>query len=159
MCLLALQVVYPPKFCGARLRRASVTNYKIMRLLGIDYGMKRVGIALSDETGKFALPHAVWENDDDLISKINTLCGEKNISVIIIGESRNLDGSENEILKEIKLFKITLERNVSIPVYFEPEFYTSAQAARLQGKNIMHDASAAALILKSYLDRHTTKKN
>ncbi len=125
-----------------------------MRLIGIDYGRKRVGIAISDNEAKFALPHAVWQNSPNLVEDIKALCIEKAADAVVLGESRNLDGSENEVLRDIMLLKSALEAKLSIPIYLEPEFYTSAQAARIQGKNEMHDASAAALILKSYLDRH-----
>jgi len=130
-----------------------------MRLIGIDYGTKRVGVAISDEEATFALPHAVWLNDRELVNNIKALCIEKRAKALVIGESRNLDGSENAILKEIMLLKRALETELSIPVYLEPEFYTSAEAERLQGKNSMHDASAAALILKSYLERHKSDGN
>jgi putative Holliday junction resolvase len=125
-----------------------------MRLIGIDYGRKRVGIAVSDEEGKFALPFAVWENGSDLVEKIRALASEKGASAIVLGESRDLDGRENEILKDIGFLKTALEAVLTIPIYLEPEFYTSAEAKRLQGETKMHDASAAALILKSYLARH-----
>ena len=128
-----------------------------MRFVGIDYGKKRVGVALSDTEGKFALPHAVWENGPDLMERIKALCIEKQADGVVLGESRDLDGSANEILKEIMWLKETLSAEISIPVYLEPEFYTSVEAGRIQGKNKMHDASAAALILKSYLERHSNK--
>ena len=77
----------------------------------------------------------------------------------MIGESRDLDGRGNEVLKDIMFLKGALEQELSIQVYLEPEFYTSAEAERIQGKTEMHDASAAALILKSYLERHPTHDN
>ena len=126
-----------------------------MRYIGIDYGRKRVGIAVSDAEGKFALPHAVWPNDDHLIENIKKLCLERATDGVVIGESRDLDGSENEVLKDIRFLVEELQTELSIPIYLEPEFYTSTEAGRIQGKNKMHDASAAALILKSYLERHT----
>jgi putative holliday junction resolvase len=130
-----------------------------MRLIGIDYGAKRVGIAVSDEQGKFALPHQVWPNSPELVKKIKELCIEKKAEALVIGESRDLDGRPNEILKEITLLKSTLETVLSVPVYLEPEYFTSAEAERVQGKNDMHDASAAALILKRYLEHHTSNGN
>ena len=57
---------------------------------------------------------------------------------------------------EIRLFIKNLE-TLGIPIYTHPEFMTSLEAERLQGKNDMHDASAAALILKSYLDVKNNK--
>ena len=58
----------------------------------------------------------------------------------------------NEIMKKISPFVKDLEEKLGLPVHMHPEFLTSMEAERLQGKNDMHDASAAALILKSYLD-------
>ncbi|OHA17988.1 MAG: hypothetical protein A2664_01415 [Candidatus Taylorbacteria bacterium RIFCSPHIGHO2_01_FULL_46_22b] len=127
-----------------------------MRLVGVDYGLKRVGIAISDGQGDFALPYAVWPADDKLLSKIKALCVEKEATAIVIGESRDLDGRPNDIMRDILLFKSALEREMSsTPVYLEPEFFTTVEAERIQGRHNMTDASAAALILKSYLARHS----
>jgi putative holliday junction resolvase len=126
-----------------------------MRLVGIDYGTKRVGMAISDDEGNFALPSGIISNDSSLLGNIKQFCLDKGASAIVIGESRDLSGKENSIMGDIKLLKEAIERDLRIPVYFEPEFYTSAEAERVQGKNKMHDASAAALILKSYIERHS----
>lgn len=122
-----------------------------MRLMAIDYGAKRVGIASTDETGGFALPRAVWPNDRTLLDKILKLKEEEEIEKIIIGESRNLDGSANPIQKTIERFKVKLEK-LGVEVVFHPEVFTTLEARRLQGQTEMTDASAAALILKSFLD-------
>ena len=123
-----------------------------MRYLGIDYGAKRVGIALSDERGDFVYPLKVLENTKDLIHDILSICEENKVDEVVVGESRNFNQKENEIMKEIMPFVDELKKELNIPVSMHPEFMTSQEAERLQGKNEMHDASAAALILKSYLD-------
>ncbi len=123
------------------------------RLMGIDFGSKRVGVALSDEGGKFAIPKAVLPNDRYLFSEIKKLCDGHSITEIVMGESVDFKGNENPIMTEIKRFKAELERDLGLPVHFEPEFLTSHQAAKLQGSGPLLDASAAALILQSYLDR------
>lgn len=122
-----------------------------MRLLAIDYGEKRVGIASTDETGRFALPHAVWPNDNTLIDKILKLKIEESIEKVIIGESKNFDGKANPIQKKIEELKVELEKH-GIEVIFHPEIFTTVEARRLQGQTEMIDASAAALILKNFLD-------
>lgn len=127
-----------------------------MRYLGIDYGAKNVGIAMSDERGDFAYPLKVLENTANLIYDISYISKENNIGEIVVGESKNFAQAENDIMKEIAPFVKKLEDATGMPVRMHPEFLTSMEAERLQGKNDMHDASAAALILKSYLD---TKKN
>lgn len=122
-----------------------------MRYLGIDYGTKRVGVALSDEVGEFALPFSVLPNDKKLLVTMVRICQEKNIGTIVLGESKNFAGEDNPLQEKINRFKKVLEQNTKLPVYFEPEFFTSTEAARLQGKNNKLDASSAALILKSFL--------
>jgi putative Holliday junction resolvase len=124
-----------------------------MRYMGVDYGAKRVGIALSDETNAFSLPHSVIHNSKSLVQDIDKIIHENGVTHIILGESKNFKGEENKIMKDIKVFKEEIENKLNIPVIFEPEFLTSHEAEHIQGKNDMHDASAAALILKSYLDR------
>jgi putative Holliday junction resolvase len=124
-----------------------------MRYMGIDYGSKRVGIAVSDETGNFALPLVVLKNSPELLDELNEIICDKNIEVIILGESKNYKGEDNKIMAEIREFKEKVENNLEKKVIYEPEFMTSQEAQHIQGKGEMHDASAAALILKSYLDR------
>jgi putative holliday junction resolvase len=125
-----------------------------MKLLGIDYGSKNVGIAISDERMKFAFPLVVLQNSEILIYDIGRICKENKVVGIVVGESKDFGQKDNEIMKEIKPFSERLQTELQIPVYMHPEFMTSQEAERLQGKNSMHDASAAALILKSYLDTH-----
>ena len=122
-----------------------------MRLMAIDYGKKRVGIASTDETGDFALPRAVWPNDETLVDKILKLKVEEQIEKIIIGESRNLDGSPNPIQKEIDNLKSEIAKR-GVEIVSHPEVFTTLEARRLQGQTEMTDASAAALILKSFID-------
>lgn len=124
-----------------------------MKYLGIDFGKKRVGIAMSDENGRFAIPESVIPNSKNLQSEICRICAEQKIGEIIIGESKDYKGNDNKIMKDILEFKKNLEWATGVKVSFEPEYMTSIQAERLQGKNEMHDASSAALILQSYLDK------
>ncbi|MEK7147999.1 MAG: RuvX/YqgF family protein [Patescibacteria group bacterium] len=124
---------------------------KSAKLMAIDYGGKRVGIASTDESGKFALPRLVLPNDETLLEKILDFKEKESIEKIIIGESRNLDGSPNLILKDIETFKKALEEK-GIEVIFHPEIFTTMEARQIQGNTDMTDASAAALILKNYID-------
>ncbi len=128
-----------------------------MKYLGIDFGSKRVGLAVSDEAGDFVYPLIVVEKTDDLVLKISEICKEKNIGEIVIGESKNFEMQENEIMKEVTPFVEKLKSELNLPVHLHPEFLSSMEAERLQGKNDMLDASAAAIILKSYLDTNHGK--
>ncbi len=122
------------------------------RILGIDYGSKRVGLAISDENRQFAMPLVVVKNGDNLIAEIIDLAKSNGATEIVLGESRNFKGEPNKIYKDSDVLKKELESK-GLKVYFELEFMTSQQAERFQGKNSMTDASAAALILQSYLDK------
>lgn len=124
-----------------------------MILMGIDYGAKRVGIASTDSAGEFALPRAVVQNDGNLLHEVLRLVEELKVGKIIIGESRNLKGEPNPIFDQADMFAQAL-RKKGKTVEFHPEVYSSMEADQLQGKTPMRDASAAAIILKSYIDFH-----
>lgn len=124
-----------------------------MRFLGIDYGTKRVGIALSDESGKLAFPHSVIINDQNLVASVAEIVTKEKVVEIIVGESHALDGTPNPIMTDIGMFKESLEGLAGIPVHYEPEFFSTVQAEKIQGHHDKIDASAAAIILQSHLDR------
>ena len=126
-----------------------------MRVLGIDYGSRRVGIALSDEAGMLAFPREVVAQKDALAHILFLLEGGE-IGTIVLGESKNFQGTNNPIQEQIRAFKALLETKTTIPIMFEPEFMTSAAAARYVEEGSASDASAAALILQSFLDRQKT---
>ncbi len=129
--------------------------------MGIDYGSKRIGISLSDDEGKLAFPRDIFLNDKKLLEKISQLCNKENVSGVVMGESFDSKGKPNPIMDKVVPFKEKLEKELSVPVYFEPEFMTSHHAAigEKKGefkKNII-DASAAALILQRFLDKRNNK--
>jgi len=129
-----------------------------MKYLGIDYGEKRVGIAISDNEMKVAFPKVVFENDQDLIKKISDLCKENEVNSIVIGESKNYKGEDNKINPKIILFKRELGNIIKLPIFLEPEFMTSAQVENTFGKNEMLDASAASIILQTFMDKQKNKE-
>lgn len=124
-----------------------------MKYLGIDFGNKRVGLAVSDENGQMAFPYSVILNNEKLLAEIQNIVEKEKIEQVVIGESKNFAGRPNKIMTEIINFKAKLAEQTKLLIYFEPEFMTSSQAELIQGKNKMHDASAATIILQSYLDR------
>jgi len=129
-----------------------------MKYLGIDYGLKRIGLAISDDSGVFAFPLKVIKNSKNLIVEIRKLCSENEIGGIVVGESKNFKQEENEIMKDIKIFIKDLKEVLHLPISLHPEYLTSAEAERIQGKNDMLDASAAAIILRDYLDTRQNNK-
>src|SRR3989338_11426339 len=100
------------------------------RLLGIDFGLKRVGIALSDEDQKIAFPKIVYPNDKKLVNQIAKFCAENSMIAIILGESKNFKGEDNLIMKDILKFKAEIENATSLLVYMEPKFMTSSEATK-----------------------------
>lgn len=128
-----------------------------MKYLGIDFGAKRIGIALSDEEGRLAFPHSVISNTRDLVEEVSEVIEREKINEIVLGESKDYKGQPNKIMADIEKFKKELEERIGLKINFEPEFMTSSQAKLIQGENKMHDASAAALILQSYLDKINNK--
>lgn len=134
---------------------------EIMRLLGIDFGRKRVGIALSNEEQKIAFPKTVFPNDKKLVGLITDYCKENKVGGIVLGESKNFKGEDNPVMKDILKLKKKIEEATSLLVFLKPEFMTSSEAERMRaegdGKEML-DASAAAIILQSYLDKQFNEK-
>ena len=132
-----------------------------MRYLGIDFGSKRIGLALSDEEAMMAYPHSVIRNTKTAMDEIIAICNKEGVEEVVMGESKNLDGTPNPIMEAIDDFVALWTMREGMVIYFEPEFYSSHQAVKMRGKDAKHDkidASAAAIILQSYIDRQKNKK-
>ncbi len=127
-----------------------------MIALGVDYGTKRVGIAISDEGGQFAFPYKVIDSakssPEATAGAIADICKEKCIVDVVMGESKNLKGEDNTVMQYIKVCADELTR-LGLNVSFEPEWFSTQTAERFQGKKDDIDSSAAAVILQSFLDR------
>lgn len=133
-----------------------------MRYLGVDYGTKKVGLALSDESGRMGFPHAIVPNTPHLSRDLAALIFQERVGAVVIGESRTLLGGENPVAEGAHRLGGALRALARVPVAYESEAYTSAQARRAPEKapktrspvrRAHVDASAAALILTSYLSR------
>jgi putative Holliday junction resolvase len=140
-----------------------------MRFLGIDFGTKRIGIALSDEGGTLAFPKEIVTNDQNALSKIAEIIKAEDVTEIVVGESVDLAGKPNPVAKLAEEFVATLSK-LNLPIHKQQEFLTSVEARKAgETKVNLHkseahskikelrsekvDASAAALILQRYLDR------
>ncbi len=123
-----------------------------MKHLGIDYGSKRVGIAMSDEAKQIAFPRDVFDNNDALLSKIVDLIKEEMVSGVVIGDTRGSSGIANEITPDMEQFAEKLKERGGVPVSFVPEIWSSIEADRFTKKPTHFDAAAAAVILQRYLD-------
>jgi putative Holliday junction resolvase len=140
------------------------------RFLGIDFGTKRIGIAISDENSTLAFPKEIVPNDAKTFKKIGEIIKSENVSEIVIGESVDFSGRLNMLSARIDLFVKELEVEFHLPIHRQKEFLTSVEARRSKdGKHTLSpsqahsklkstksgrvDASAAALILQRYLDK------
>jgi putative holliday junction resolvase len=149
-----------------------------MRFLGIDYGTKRIGVALSDENGVLAFPKEIVLNDINTFKKIGEIIKKENIQEIVVGESVDFSGKLNVLSARIEIFIKELQEKFNLPIHKQKEFMTSVEARRHQDfggqarksvsgsqhsrlkqiKSGRIDASAAALILQRYLDRRSRQK-
>jgi putative Holliday junction resolvase len=141
-----------------RVHPATLCYNRPMRFLGIDYGHKRLGLAVSDPSAALAFPYEVVQVNDTTPQRIADICKKELINGIVVGESKNFKGEDNMVMKEARLFAELIKSLTGLPVSFEPEIMSTIQAERLQGRADKQkhtiDASAAAVILQSFLDRH-----
>lgn len=124
-----------------------------MRFLGIDYGSKRVGVALSDEAGRMAFPHKVIPNTPSLLKELEAIITEKKVAEIVIGHSLDKNSQPNKIQTAIEELMTDLTLATGLPIHLEPEQFSTQAALQIQGRNDMTDAAAATLILNSFIIR------
>jgi putative Holliday junction resolvase len=125
-----------------------------LKHLGIDFGSKRIGLAISDDTASVAFPYKTVLNTPKAFDEIIEIINFEHIAKVIIGESKDKDMKENPIMELVHAFKKQLDEK-NIDTEFHNEFFSSAQVLSTMGQqNKAIDASAAAIILQSYLDLH-----
>ncbi len=136
-----------------------------MTVLGIDFGRRRIGIAVSDPDGRLALPHGTFERSRGKrppFGRISELARSLGAETIVVGLPLALDGAETEWCAEVRRFGTALERKLRLPVAYQDERMTSVRAERaVRGSGLPRskreekgrvDESAAALILQTWLD-------
>ncbi|MCD6177125.1 MAG: Holliday junction resolvase RuvX [Candidatus Cloacimonetes bacterium] len=132
----------------------------LFRLMGIDFGTVRIGIALSDPLQIISQPFKVIPNTENTISEICKIIKSEKVGKIILGLPLNLDGEDTKKTLEVRKFSEMLESNIDIPVIFWDERYTTVEAneyLKQMGYNIAKskkviDKVAASIILKSYME-------
>jgi putative holliday junction resolvase len=124
-----------------------------MKRMGIDFGSKKIGVALTDDSGVMAFPHEVVPNNANFISYVEKLVTERGVAEIVVGHSINNQGKDNPIHKQVTDFITDVTLQIGIPVHLEPEYYSTQQAIQVQGKGNKTDASAAAIILDSFITK------
>ena len=123
------------------------------RILGIDYGEKRIGVALTDENAEMALPYAVVNNTHRAFGDIRHICEENNVKKIVVGLPIDLHARETDMTRRARAFGQRLHEETGIPINFENEMLSTKEAIHIQGKIKKIDASAATLILDSYMKK------
>lgn len=124
----------------------------MQKYLGVDIGLERVGVAVSDDGGSVAFPLTVLKRKE-CTEELLKLIAERNIQTVVFGESLDLDGKENPIMQEVQEVARAVQEKAE--VMFEPEQF-STQAAKRLGEG--SDAAAAAIILQSHLDQKNRGK-
>jgi putative holliday junction resolvase len=133
-----------------------------VKILAVDLGSKRVGLAVSDEWGMLArpIPYAEAKADRKLAAEIQEIAGREQVGRILVGMPRNMDGSYGPAAERVRLFVGELEKVASIPVQLVDERLSTVEASRrLQEGGIDSrqqreriDSASAAVMLQSYLD-------
>ena len=132
------------------------------RIIGIDFGLSKVGIAISDPSGIISMPLETirYKNQKELIEVIKKIALEKNVKKLVIGYPLNMNFKENNMTEIIDKFKIVMENN-NFAIHLEDERLSSQYAKKIMiqqdiktGKNKeMVDVLSASIILQTYLDR------
>ena len=133
-----------------------------MRILALDHGTVRIGVALSDELKMIASPleFIPAEPFADVLTRLKGLIREKEVELIVIGMPRNMDGSYGPAAEKVREFATALKDALAIPLKMWDERLSSTQANRMMSEGGVKrdkrkekvDGMAAAIFLQSYLD-------
>ena len=136
---------------------------KLGRVLAIDYGRRRIGLAVSDELGITAAPLATLErkNRRDDIRRLRDTARKYTIALIIVGSPVHLNGHAGEMAEEASRFAARIQKELGLPVRLRDERLTSWEAeqtlkenAGRKRQNANVDSVAAAILLREYLDEN-----
>ena len=138
-----------------------------MRVLAIDYGLARTGVALSDPTGTIASPYRVIpsRNYEKLLEEVGAVIGQVQPQTVILGFPNRTDGAESEMCLRVRSFADDLTRRFGVTPTLRDEKYTTVIAAqklhdngvRAKEQRSSIDAAAAAVLLQDYLDEISKK--
>ena len=123
-----------------------------MKILGIDYGTKRVGLAISDESQTLARelsilsPKEFWE-------QIQQLVADEDVELVVLGLPLNMSGEPTQSTEAAQEFSVKLHKLIKVPVEFMDERLSSVMAEHMPGGRTNIDSLAAQIILQNYLDK------
>jgi len=133
------------------------------RTLGLDFGTRRIGVALSDVLGIMACPYVVIERKsvEEDMNALGKIINEQDVNLIVMGEPLNMDGSSGVLTDNVKAFANKLNEKFNVEIKYIDERLTTLQANRIlieeadysrEKRKGVRDKVAAALILQGYLD-------
>lgn len=133
-----------------------------MRILAIDFGEARIGLAISDPSGRLAMPLTTLarRSDRDAIDQIERIVQQEEVQKLVLGEPRNLDGSIGESARRVQSFRRKLLAQIPLSCDLLDETLTSVEATQrlrdagvdLKRRPERIDAVAAQILLEQYLD-------
>ena len=133
-----------------------------MRIIAIDYGLARTGIAVSDPTGLIATPlqNVPSKNFQKLLDGVEAVIKQYSPGLIIIGMPKRTDGLGSPMMEKVRSFAAALQERIDTPVEFVNEMYTTVIASRMLHANEKNtkqqrqliDSAAAAVLLQGYID-------
>ena len=130
--------------------------------MGIDFGLKRIGLALTDPLLTFSYPYKTISNDNSLWDNLKSVVEENNVNKIILGFPKKSSRPDKDITKNVLEFKDKLNIKFNMEVILWDESYTSEMAKQIVIKSVVKkskrrdkgliDQNSAAIILQEYLD-------
>ena len=140
-------------------------------LMGLDYGSKTVGVAVSDALMLTAQPLETITRDSEkklrrTLARLEVLSKERNVGLFVLGRPLNMDGTAGERVERCEAFKELLEKRTGIPVVWQDERLTTMEADEIlsesgvpkENRKKYIDQVAAGIILKEYMDAHPELK-
>ena len=137
-----------------------------MKVLALDVGQKRIGVATCDRLEIAATPHSVVKAGKNAVDDVIKIINSEEVEYIVIGLPVSFDGVERESCERARFFKNELERKTSLPIEFVDEKFTSKiaesslieQGMRREDRKNVIDAVAASVILRGFLDARRIKQ-
>ena len=130
-------------------------SFDVPRILAVDFGERRIGLATCDQTGQVVTPRQTLarRSDADAARKIARFCADEEVEAIVLGIPRSPEGVESSFADRVRSFGARLSRELAVPIRFHEETLTSWQAERampFRNKREI-DPEAAAILLSDYL--------
>lgn len=132
-----------------------------MRVLAIDYGQKRVGLAISDRLGITAQPFKtiINESREKLIDDLAEIIEDNDITEVVVGLPLHMNGTEGERAEKSRILVAELKTELNLPVYLQDERLSSAEVEKVmlsgdlsrEKRKAKRDKLAASIILRTYL--------